>query len=116
MGSCRRDRHTASRNSAGPTTGGAAIRLAAVDGPARSGTNVAAKIAGQQRYITDWKTAAKPSSDFTLRWCQAIRTPVFCKVLQTSEIELHNNLHSTPRGARISGGSRFLSRSEERRV
>jgi hypothetical protein len=50
MGSCRRDRHTASRNSAGPTTGGAASRLEAVD-------------AGQERYSTDSKTAAKPRLD-----------------------------------------------------
>src|SRR5260370_42711237 len=34
MGSCRRDRHTASLDSAGPTTGGAAGHLAAVCGPA----------------------------------------------------------------------------------
>jgi hypothetical protein len=35
--------HTASRNSAGSTTGGAAARLTAACGPARSGTNVAVK-------------------------------------------------------------------------
>src|SRR5260370_27214070 len=33
MGLCRRDRHTASLDSAGPTTGGAAGHLAAVCGP-----------------------------------------------------------------------------------
>ena len=88
MGSCRRDRHTASRNPAGSTTGGAAVRLAAACGPARSGTNVAVKIPGQERYITVWKIAAKPSSEFTVRQCQAFRTPFFGKLLQTGEIEL----------------------------
>jgi hypothetical protein len=88
--------HTASRNSAGSTTGGAASRLAAVCGPARSGTNVAVKIAGQQRYITDSKTAAKPSPDFTVRCCQAFGTPFFGKWLQTIQIELKNKLHSRP--------------------
>jgi hypothetical protein len=96
MGSCRRDRHTASRNSAGSTTGGAAVRLAAACGPARSGTNVAVKIPGQERYITVWKIAAKPSSEFTVRQCQAFRTLVFGKLLQTGTIELQNNLlHSS---------------------
>jgi hypothetical protein len=80
MGLCRRDRHTASRNSAGsirhsalagraPRTFGyrsATGRLAAVCGAASSGTNVAVKIHGRERYVTDSKTAAKPSSGFTI--------------------------------------------------
>jgi hypothetical protein len=99
MGSCRRDRHTASRNPAGPTTGGAAVRLAAACGPARSGTNVTVKIPGQERYITDSKTAAKPSSDFTLRRCQTLRTPVFCKLLQTADIELQSIFFALDHGA-----------------
>src|SRR5260370_4305408 len=62
------------------------------NGPARSGTKVAVKIAGQQRYITDSKTAAKPSSDFTLRYCQAFGAPVFWKSLKTRQIQVQNKL------------------------
>src|SRR5260370_20777259 len=57
----------------------------------RSGTNVAVKIPGRERYVTDSKTAAKPSSDFTIHGCQAFQAPVFVKFLHTSQIEFANS-------------------------
>ena len=74
-------------------TESAAGRLAAVGGPARSGTNVAVKIPGRERYVTDSKTAARPSSNFTIHGCQAFQSDFFIKLLQTSKIELQNSLH-----------------------
>jgi hypothetical protein len=52
------------------------------------------KIPGRERYITDSKTAAKPSSDFTIHGCQALQASVLEEVLQTNQIELQNFLHS----------------------
>jgi hypothetical protein len=58
-------------------TESATDHLAAVRGPARSGTNVAVKIPGRERYVTDSKTAAKPSSGFTVHHVSSDSDPVF---------------------------------------
>src|SRR5882762_6772685 len=98
MGSYRRDRHTASRNSAGSTTERAADARRLRSGfrlerrPCQIRHQDAVKIPGRERYITDSKTAAKPSSGFTIHGCQAFLPSVLKKVLQTNEIELQNNL------------------------
>ena len=54
----------------------------------------AVKIPGRERYVTDSKTAAKPSSGFTIHGCQAFQTLILMNVLQTNQIELQNVLHS----------------------
>src|SRR5712691_8291202 len=94
MGSYRRDRHTASRNSAGSTTERAANRLNGGLQPCQIQHQDAAKIPGRERYITDSKTAAKPSSGFTIHGCQAFQPSVLKQILQTNQIELQNVLHS----------------------
>src|SRR5258706_1089033 len=95
MGSYRRDRHTVSRNSAGSTTERApAAALRRFERPCQIRHQDAVKIPGRERYITDSKTAAKPSSGFTIHGCQAFQPSVLGEVLQTNQIELQNNLHS----------------------
>jgi hypothetical protein len=65
MRSCRRDRHTASRNSAGSTTEGAPpAALRRFERPCQIRHQDAVRIPGRERYVTDSKTAAKPSSWF----------------------------------------------------
>src|SRR6266853_5514748 len=54
----------------------------------------AVKIPGRERYVTDSRTAAKPSSGFTIHACQAFRALVLVNLLQTRQIELQNVLHS----------------------
>jgi hypothetical protein len=46
-----------------------------------------------ERYITDSKTAAKPSSDFTIHGRQSFPTHFLVNLLQTNQIELQNFLH-----------------------
>src|SRR5216684_2658666 len=94
MGSYRRDRHTASRNSAGSTTERAPLNaLRRFERPCQIRHQDAVKIPGRERYITDSKTAAKPSSGFTIHGCQAFQTLILMNVLQTNQIELQNVLH-----------------------
>src|SRR5258706_537313 len=52
----------------------------------------AVKIPGRERYITDSKTAAKPSSGFTIHGCQAFWALFLGQMLQTGQIELQNVL------------------------
>src|SRR5258706_5857936 len=95
MGSYRRDRHTVSRNSAGSTTERApAAALRRFERPCQIRHQDAVKIPGRERYITDSRIAAKPSSAFTIHACQAFQASVLGEMLQTRQIELQNNLHS----------------------
>ena len=68
--------------------------LQAECGPAKIRHQDAVKNSRPVRYITDSKTAAKPSSGFTIHGRQAIGAPFVGRMLQTVEIELQNNLLS----------------------
>src|SRR5258707_14965375 len=95
MGSCRCDRsHRESQLGRIDHRRRRRITLRRSAALPRSGTNVAVKIPGRERYVTDSRTAAKPSSDFTIHGCQAFRTLFLVNLLQTNQIELQNNLHS----------------------